>query len=131
MRKTMRLGLMSILLSLGALAQAESYRTFVDVLGSNMVAITISQGNVIKDEVKLNGKTLEEVRTANYNSSGEIKVVSNSGKVILHVPAESRPTDWATQEVYSFSDGDTRVLKGDLKINGKSVSKLVEVFATE
>ena len=120
------------LISIANSAYAESYKTFVDVLVQNTVSLSISNNNIIDDEVTLNGVDQPLVRTAIYKNSGEaIEVVSSTGKILLSIPTNSKKTKWHLQKKGYFSDGDTRIIKGELVINGIPVSKLVEIFATE
>lgn len=149
MKKTMKLGLVSILLSLGTLAQAESYyRTFTDnqnnkvtLAISNQRAVIGNDGKVAStvfdphiSDVTVNGKELtqSELSSATLdNKSGEVSITSAQQTNILIIPAVSQKGEWTHKKSGQFSDGDTRIIMGKLIINGNSVEQLIETYESE
>jgi hypothetical protein len=119
-------------------AIAESYRTFVDDLGQNTVAFTISgsKREIVSDEITLNGETLPIVKTAEYLGQGGddgIKIISKTGITILEIPANAHRYPWNMQDPkYEwFTDGDSRHIVGNLIINGKPEKHLNQINSEE
>lgn len=148
MKKTMMLGAISILMSVGSLAHAESYyRTFSD--SQNKVTLSISNQRAVVDsngkvtgtnfdphisEVTLNGKELSEseVSVSVWNiKRDEISVNSASYGEVLVIPAHYQAEKWNHKKSGQFSNGDSRLIRGNFIINGTSVNELLETYDSE
>ncbi len=123
---------LSLMITLVAASQvfAESYRTFVDSTGRNVVALTLIQSKIATEEVVANMRS-EFGAAVEGSLESKLKITSANGKVILIIPESVSRSNWNHQVLGRFSDGDTRVLEGQIIINGETTNKLVEIFASE
>ncbi len=116
-------------------AAAESYVTFVDTLGTNTVALTLhhASGRTTVDlrEVVVNGKQISGVKVAG-SPEGQMRIEAGS-QVILEIPSSVSRSEWSMQDLEktNFKDGDSRILKGSIVLNGKPVSRVLEIYAAD
>jgi hypothetical protein len=109
---------------------AESYVTYTDIFAKQTVSLTISQNVIQDEEVVLNGRS-EYGTTIKGKTDGALKITSPFNNIIINIPSTVKRSKWTHQVPDFFTDGDTRILTGDMTINDRPVQKLIEIYAGE
>lgn len=110
--------------------KAETYITYTDVFAEQTISLTISQGKILTEEVVVNRKTENGTKIIG-NTDSSLTILSPYNNVLLYIPKSVRKSDWIHQEKGFFTNGDTRILTGDMTINDRPVQLLIEIYAGE